>query len=192
MLKTFKLNIDETEDTGMEAISLVEYPAVEVDFLAFNKEQEIEQLFFNDEKHEIYGVVCLADTPIYRFNSTLGEHYIVFDKDTIKKMVLKYSKMNFNNNINIEHQGELVSGLTMIESFIKDVENGIDPVQFKNVNDGSWICRFKVENPDIWEKIKSKEVKGFSLEGFFKYDFSNQNKEDKSDWLDDLLNNINN
>lgn len=188
MLKTFKLNIDYTEDTGMEAISLVEYPAVEVDFLAFNKEHEIEQLFFNDEKHEIYGVVCLADTPIYRFNSTLGEHYIVFDKDTIKKMVLKYSKMNFNNNINIEHDGNLISGLTMIESFIKDSKNGIDPVQFKSVTDGSWICRFKVENPDIWEKIKSKEVRGFSLEGFFKY--GDEVKE--NDWIDELLDNINN
>lgn len=179
-LQIYKLLID-GDDLGMEAISLVEYPAVEVDFLAFNKQ---EHLYFNEEKHEIYGVVCLADTPIYRCNASKGEHYIVFTKDVIKKMILKYSKMNYNNNINIEHDGDLISGLTMIESFLKDEVNGINPIQFKNVPDGSWICRFKVENPEIWEKIKTKEIKGFSLEGFFKYE------ENKNDWLDNLLNDL--
>lgn len=175
----------------MDAISLVENPAVEVDFLAFEK---MESVKLSEEKREITGVVCLADTPIYRFNQTFGEHYILFDKDTIKAMVLKYSKLGQNNNVNIEHEGNLISGLTMVESYIKDSERGIAPVEFSAVPDGSWICTFKVENDDVWNQVKElKTLKGFSLQGLFQYgDEVKMSKEPTyEEWIEEIINNIN-
>ena len=188
MMKIYKVTIDDDEQVGMDAISLVKFPAVEVDFLALNKES-IELTRFNDEKREITGVVCLADTPIIRKNESLGVHYIMFEKDTIKKMMLKYFKMGRNNQVNIEHKGPMVDGLTMIESYVKDSERNVAPVEFKDVPDGSWIATFKVENDDVWAQIKEEhQLRGFSLQGLFYYNEVKMSSVDDYDaWLEDIL-----
>lgn len=190
-MKIFKLLVNDNDDTGMDAISLVEHPAVEVDFLAFDK---MELITFSDEKREITGPVCLADTPIYRFNMSLGDHYIIFTKDVIKSMMLKYFKNNLNNQVNIEHEGDMITGLTMIESYIKDSGRNVSPNEFKDIPDGSWIATFKVENDEVWNDIKKlKSLKGFSLQGLFQYgdevvDSPKKEEEQSYDeWLDELL-----
>lgn len=189
-MKIFKIKIDDDEQLGMDAISLVEFPAVEVDFLAFSKEHNIELTQFDEEKREITGVVCLADTPILRKNEQFGVHCILFDRDTIKKMMLRYFKNGLNNQVNIEHQGPMIEGLTMIESYIKDSERNIAPIEFKDVPDGSWIATFKVENDEVWDAIKEKHsLKGFSLQGWFGYgdEVKLSECEDYDTWLDDIL-----
>lgn len=189
MMKIFKVTIDDDEKLGMDAISLVEFPAVEVDFLAFNKEK-VELTKFDEEKREITGVVCLADTPILRKNDTYGIHCILFDRSTIKKMMLKYFKMGRNNQVNIEHQGPMIEGLTMIESYIKDSERNVAPVEFKDVPDGSWIATFKVENDDVWNQIKEDhKLRGFSLQGLFSYgdEVKLSEVDDYDTWLEDIL-----
>ena len=186
-MKVYKLDINTNDETGMNAIALVEFPAVEVDFLAFDK---MESIKLSDEKREITGVVCLADVPIYRYNPQLGEHYILFTKDLIKSMILKYFKMGLNNNVNIEHEGSLISGLTMIESYIKDSSRNISPVEFEAIPDGSWIATFKVENDDVWNQVKNmKTLKGFSLEGLFSYgqEVEMSKEESFEEWIDDIL-----
>ena len=87
-MKIYKIKIDD-EELGMDAISLVEFPAVEVDFLAFSKEQEHRMDFtkFNDKKKEITGVVCLADTPILRKNDTYGIHCILFEHHSLSSYI---------------------------------------------------------------------------------------------------------
>ena len=189
MMKIFKVTIDDDEQLGMDAISLVEFPAVEVDFLAFNKER-IDFTKFDDEKREITGVVCLADTPILRKNDTFGIHCILFDRPAIKKMMLRYFKKGFGNQVNIEHQGPMIDGLTMIESYVKDSERNIAPVEFKDVPDGSWLATFKVENDDVWNQIKEDhKLRGFSLQGLFSYgdEVKLSEAEDYDAWLEDIL-----
>lgn len=190
-MKVFKIQIDDNEMTGMNCISLVEQPAVEVDFLAFSKEQGQELCLtqFNEEKREITGVVCLADTPILRKNKEYGVHYILFEKDTIKKMMLKYFKNGFGNQVNIEHKGPFIEGVTMIESYIKDSNRNVSPIEFEAVPDGSWIATFKVENEDVWNKIKEEHsLKGFSLQGMFYYgECIEMSRDDYDTWLEDIL-----
>ena len=191
-MKIYKVRIDDDEKLGMDAISLVEFPAVEVDFLAFSKEQEkrVELTQFNDEKREITGVVCLADTPILRKNATYGIHCILFDKDTIKQMMLRYFKNGLGNQVNIEHKGPMIEGLTMIESYIKDSSRNVSPIEFQDVTDGSWIATFKVENDDVWNKIKEEHtLKGFSLQGWFSYgdEVKLSEVDDYDQWLEDIL-----
>lgn len=170
MLPIYNIQIDlMDEETGCYTISMVESPAVEVDFLAFEKDTPI-QLQLNSEKHVVTGIALRADYPIYRNNSRYGEHYVTFTKDTIKQIIEKYSKYGFNNLVNIEHnENNYVNDVVMVESYIIDKENGVNPTMFSEIEDGSWVVTFKVNNLNLWDKIKSGEVKGFSIEGMFKY-----------------------
>ena len=189
-MKIFKIKIDDDEQLGMDAISLVEFPAVEVDFLAFSKEQKMDFTQFDEEKREITGVVCLADTPILRKNKQFGLHYILFEKETIKKMMLRYFKNGLGNQVNIEHKGDMIEGLTMIESYIKDSNRNVSPIEFQDVPDGSWIATFKVENDEVWNAIKEKHsLRGFSLQGWFGYgdEVKLSECDDYDTWLEELV-----
>lgn len=164
----YNIQLPETEDGGMDAISLVELPAVERDFLVFNSQKERKMLFQDAEKHIITGIAILADTPIYRLDEDGTEYYVVFSKDTIRALVEKYFKDNLANVVNIEHnENEYVSDLVMIESYIVDKQRKICPIEFEDVPDGSWIVSYKVLNEDVWQKVKSGEIKGFSIQGLF-------------------------
>ena len=169
MLPIFNINIDPMDqETGCYTVSLVEFPAVEIDFLKFSKDEPI-QMLFSDDKHIVTGVALRADYPIYRNNRQYGEHYVVFTKETIRQIIEKYSKFGFNNLVNIEHnENNYVNEITMLESYIVDKERGLCPIEFGTVEDGSWIVSYKVNDLNLWNKIKSGEVKGFSIEGAFR------------------------
>ena len=187
-LKIYTLEIN-GEDTGMDAISFVESPAVEIDFLLFEQLKPI-QFQFDSSQYIATGVAILADTPIYRNNKVYGEHYIVFTREVIKKIVERYSKNNLLNSVNLQHRDDqFVDGVVMIESYFVNHERGIVPTEFSNVPDGSWIVSFKVNNRKVWDKMLEKELNGFSIQGWFGYgDEVNMNKELTFDeWIDELL-----
>jgi len=125
----------------------------------------------NEEKRIISGAIMLADSPIYRNDATNGEYYVVFTKDTIFKIVQKFFKKGFQSNVNLQHNAkDKVSNVTMFESFISDKDRGILPMKgFEDTPDGSWFGSFKVDDDNVWEMIKSGEIKGFSVEGIFEY-----------------------
>ena len=169
-MKLYDISIDPTDfETGLNAISLVENPAVEVDFLAFAKEESAVLQFADEERHIITGIALLADTPIYRIAPDGTEYYVRFTKDCIRQLVEKYFKFGLTNSVNIEHKdNQFVDGVTMLESYIIDKERGICPSEFTSAPDGSWVVSYKVSNLDVWNKIKSGEVKGFSVQGLFR------------------------
>lgn len=170
MKKLYDISIDPTDfETGLNAISLVENPAVEVDFLTFAKDESAVLQFADEERHIITGIALLADTPIYRTAPDGTEYYVRFTKDCIRNLVEKYFKFGLTNNVNIEHKdNQFVDGVTMLESYIIDKERGICPSEFTSTPDGSWVVSYKVNNLDVWSKIKSGEVKGFSVQGLFR------------------------
>jgi len=160
----YRVYIDDSVD-GMNMISLVKHPAVETDFLAFSKEDKpIESKFEADEEqHIVFGCAIRANFLIYRYDNERGEYYVTFDKQTIKDLVEKYAENNYFNNVNLNHEDN-TDGVYLTQMFIKDVENGIDPKGFEEIEDGSLFTAFKVNNDDVWEKVKSGEFKGFSIE----------------------------
>ena len=194
MRKIFYIVVNDEDSTGMNAISLVESPAVEHDFLCFSKEKQPVKMQFDDAKHIITGVVCLADTPIYRYSESLGEYWVVFTKDEIEKMVTKYSKMNLYNSVNLQHDDEqFVDGIYMVESYLTNKERGINPVEFSDVPDGSWVASYKVENDDLWNDIiNGDKLNGFSLQGMFELDekFMKQTPDEETfdEWLEKQIN----
>lgn len=175
----YKLSIKENEDavSGVEFTALVDAPAIERNFMAFNSAKKIE---FSVEQRVISGPLMIADMPIYRDNAEYGKHYIVFDAPTIKKIAIKLSKKGFQNNVNLMHDSNAtVEGVTMFEMFIKDSQRGIQAMKgFEDVPDGSLFGSFYVENDEVWNAIKAGSLKGFSVEGLFQYEIPKPTQEE--------------
>lgn len=124
----------------------------------------------NEQEQIISGPAMVADTLIYR-NDQNGEYNVFFSKDTIKQIALKFFKKDYQKNLNLFHDPALpLDGVTIFESFVSDKARGVEPMKdFKDLPDGTWFISAKIENPEVWAKIKSGEVKGFSVEGIFSY-----------------------
>lgn len=165
--RIFYIEVDDA--AGMDAISLVKYPAVERNFLCFEDEKAPVKMAFNADKQIITGVVALADTPIYRFTEGYGEYFVIFSKETIEKMVVKYSKDGLFNSVNLQHNDEkFVDGVYLFESYLVNKDRGILPTEFADIPEGSWICSFKIEDNKLWDEIvNGKDLNGFSLQGYF-------------------------
>tara|TARA_B100001094_G_scaffold7119_1_gene6372 strand:- start:13461 stop:14453 length:993 start_codon:yes stop_codon:yes gene_type:complete len=168
--KLIELIIDESADMfGVEAISVVKYPAIEENFVFFNNDF-LSLAKVDEEKKQLIGAVLIPDKKINRYDKETNEEYdVYFTKDTIKKAQSLFMSSLRNNNHTLEHQ-EQVDGLSVVESWIKEDEK-FDKSNlwgFKNMPVGTWFVQVSAEgNDDIWDKIKNKEVRGFSIEGWF-------------------------
>ena len=166
-MKIIELILDEEQDDiGVEAISIVESPAIESDFVAL-KNQEIKLAEVDKEKKILMGALLIPNKPIYR-NGSEGEYYIYFSKDTIVKASQMFLQNGNQSNSTLEHN-QALNGLTLVESWLiedkvhdKSVKYGMDlPL-------GTWMGSVKVNNEDVWnEYVKTNKVKGFSIEGYF-------------------------
>lgn len=160
---------------GLYTVSLVENPAFETEWLAFSKDKEeidFQRLMFSvmgDEmQRKVMVVICRADYPILRKKGN-ELIYVVFSKDVIKEMSQRFLANGFQNSVNIEHrENSFVEGVEMEQLFIKDINKGVDPQGFENIEDGSLFAVYKVNNDEVWEGIKSGVWKSVSLEGLFK------------------------
>lgn len=193
-MKVFYIKINDDFETGIDAISLVDFPAVERNFLCFSEEKQPVKMKFDNSKHIITGVVCLADTPIYRYDERMGEYYVVFSKETIQKMVEKFAKMDLFKSVNLQHDDkQFVDDVYMIESYITNKERGISPAEFSDIPDGSWIASYKIDNESLWDEIiNGDKLNGFSLQGMFELEekFSKQEPKEETfdEWLEKQLN----
>ena len=181
-----RLTIDGEED-GVNIISLVEFPAVERNFIQLSKEVK---LSLNEEKRELLGVALIPDFPIYRRDEQ-GEYYITFNAESIRKIAIDFYKKLNVNMADVEHTHNLENGITYFQSLIIDKGQGICPTAFKDLPDGTWIVGCKIDNDEVWNAVKSGEVKGFSIDGYFHAEPEKQEEkpEEKStiDSLDDLF-----
>ena len=163
MIKTYKAKILDDE-CGIQALSLVEHPAVLSKVERFAENDKI-QYFKDDLKHNITGLIIPADRPIYRNNGT-EEYYIVFEKDTIVDFATKMMKDGTMNFFNWEHSDDTINGISCIELFIKDSERGISPEGFADVEEGSLFGTCHISDDDVWEKIMDGSY-GISMECIF-------------------------
>jgi hypothetical protein len=165
-----ELIIDEqSERFGVEAISLVEFPAIEENWVFFNKDNFLSLAKLDEEKKTLVGAVLIPEKEIPRYDQELNEEYIVyFSKETIKQAQELFMSSLRNNNATFEHKVP-IEGLSVVESWIKEDEKYDKSSQFgfENMPLGTWFVKMKVNNDEVWEKVKNKEVKGFSIEGYF-------------------------
>ena len=166
-MKIVELILDDNEDlTGIEAISIVENPAIEEDFVAL-KSQELKLAEVDKEKKILLGALLVPNKPIYR-KSGEEEYYIYFTRDTVRKASQLYLQKGNQNNSTLEHQ-HTIKGLSLVESWIvEDEEKDKSRLYGLDVPVGTWMGAVKVNNDDIWDEyVKTGKVKGFSIEGYF-------------------------
>ena len=184
-LDTIELFIDENADNdGIEALSLVKFPATEENWVALNNHR-IEFKSIDDEKRIIIGLALVPDKLIYRRNGDY-EYNIKFSKETVKKAGQLYLKKLNNNNATLEHKTE-VDGVSVVESWI--VENPkMDKSAIYNLNatEGSWAVIMSIENDKVWQEIKDGTYLGISVEGYF----SDEQKLSAQSEQDELINKI--
>jgi hypothetical protein len=165
-MRIVELILDEEQEIGIEAISVVENPAIEEDFIAL-KSQEFKLAEVDKEKRILMGALLIPNKPIYRRNGE-DEYYIYFSKDTVLKASQMYLMQGKQNNSTLEHQYQ-INGLSLVESWI--VEDKVHDKSVKYGMDlplGTWVGAVKVNNEQIWnEFVKTGKVKGFSIEGYF-------------------------
>ena len=180
-MKIVELVLDlDDEQSGIEAISVVESPAIEENFIALNK-HEILLKEVDSEKRILMGAALVPNKQIYRRNDkTEEEYYIYFSEDTVRKASELFFKKSNHQNATLEHS-ENVEGTTIVESWI--VENSKQDksaIYGMDMPVGTWMVSMKIDNDEIYEKAKKGEVKGFSIEGYFadKYDLNTETLED--------------
>lgn len=159
-IKRYIANFDEQE-SYIEMMSIVDLPAVQEEFLAysdtsFSIDYKIENI--NDDERIINGVAMRADFPIARAG---GKVEVIFPKEEIKKFSLDFMKNKRTDKVDIQHSGNLIDGMYLFESLI--ISDKVKHSDFPNIEDGSWITSYKVDNDYTWNKIKSRELTGFSI-----------------------------
>ena len=168
-LYMLEISDDLSDDAEVQFVALVDRPAIQKNWNAFKNEQKFQ--IISEDKHIISGCAMLADTPIFRSDANFGDYYVAFSKDTIVKIVQKYFKKGYQNNVNLMHDpNQIETGVTMFESFISDKSRGIEPMKgFEDAPDGSWFVSMLVENDAVWQQVKEGKINGFSIEGIFNY-----------------------
>lgn len=165
-MRIVELILDEDSVAGIEAISIVENPAIEEDFIALNS-QEVQLAEVDKDKQILVGALLVPNKPIYRRKGD-DEYYIYFSKDTIRKAAEMYLIKGNQNNSTLEHHYKL-SGLSLVESWIVEDETHDKSRKYDmNVPVGTWMGVVKVNNSEVWNDfVKTGKVKGFSIEGYF-------------------------
>ena len=166
-LPLYEALINDLED-GIFAVSLVSTPATESNWQCFSKEEQMYSIE-NEEEHIITGVIMLANSPIFRRDDSGYEYNIVYKPETIKLMSEKMLKDMAHNQIDIEHNGNILPAGTvnLVEIYIKDSEKGISPNFLKDIPDGSLIGSYKIHDDVLWNMCKEGTLHGFSLAGWF-------------------------
>ena len=170
-IKKFKVGTD----SETYAISMVEEPAIEVDYVALAKQEEVEIKLSSDERHICYGPALIPNKDIYRNNGE-QEFYINFTEESIVKMSQDFMKEYRQKEVTLDHETD-AEEVYIVESWLVE-----DPYKDKanalgfDVPKNTWMIGMKVNNIDVWERVKAGELKGFSVESMISLEeFGKQN-----------------
>lgn len=178
-MKLYELLIDENDQilSGVNAISIVENPAIQSDFIALGDQKPVLLAEVNKDKQILMGAALIPERPIYRKDGD-EEYYVYFSKETIAKTAEAFFRNNNQNNATLEH-AEVLENMTVFESWIvEDPEYDKSKKYGLEVPEGTWMVSMKVDDKDVWDNyVKDNKVFGFSIEG----KFANVLRKEKSD-----------
>ena len=157
----------EDSEMGLKTVSLVSDPAIQINWIKFNKQSEIKLAIQNEDKRIIFTPVLIPNQLIYR--NIAGEEFnLMFDKETIEQVEQKWVKDNLSSTVDIEHSSKLIEGVTFFESVLLNNERFATAKGFEGLPEGTWFLTGKVESDEVWSKVKSGEINGVSIDGLFK------------------------
>ena len=170
---------DDSQELAIDAISLVTSPAIEQDFVYFGKEKN--NLTFakvDEEKRMLVSPALIPNKQIFRHDpNTDSDYYVFFSKETVRKASELYLKHNNHHKATYQHQ-DRVSGVLTVESWIKEGDMDKSKLYGYNLPNGTWFVKMKIENDELWNKIKEGELKGLSIEGYFTNKFEQMQKKE--------------
>lgn len=196
MIPVYEAVFKEGETQGIYALSVVENPAMEDLWVALSEQpQQIEFAKVDEDKRLLLGAALIPNKKIYR-NIDGNEFYITFSEQTIEKLAHEFFKNQANNNSSLEHEVKL-EGMSVVEGWIvEDPDNDKSNAYGKKYEKGTWVTMMKVDNDEMWEKVKSEEIKGFSIDavlGLTKLNLKSEiemTKEVKDSIVNDVLNGV--
>jgi len=169
---------DENQELAIDAISLVTDPAIEVDFIFFGKEKNnLTLAAVDEEKRMLVSPALIPNKNIYRYDASKDQdYYVYFSKETVRLASELYLRNNNHHKATYQHE-DRVSGVLTIESWIKEGEQDKSNLYGFDLPVGTWFVKMKIDNDDMWERIKSGELKGLSIEGYFVDKMETMNKD---------------
>jgi hypothetical protein len=190
-MRIVELIIQDDTD-GIDAVSVVDMPAIESNFVALASDIEIKLAEVDNEKRILMGAALIPNKQIYR-KFGKDEFYVFFSKETVKKASELFLKNGNQSNATLQHNSK-IDGMTVVESWI------IDDTEFDKSKKygfslpvGTWMISMKVDNEDVWQKVKAGEIKGFSIEGYFadkvQMQIQEQSDEDLINQIKQIINN---
>jgi len=187
-----ELYIDEEDkENGLDIISFVSAPAIEKDFMHFNS--EVDNFKFkstDEEKRIVTGACMIPNQEIVRLDAEGKPYFVFFTEETILKAQEVFAKYGKTKTTNLEHEDDTLQGATVVESWIvKDPSNDkSNALGFLNVAEGSWFVSYKVDNEELWAKVKNGEVSGFSIEGVFSKNIVKMSEEKTLEIIEKIVN----
>tara|TARA_R110000751_G_scaffold16777_5_gene52735 strand:- start:340 stop:927 length:588 start_codon:yes stop_codon:yes gene_type:complete len=163
-----ELIIDENnKELAIDAVSLVEFPAIESNWIFMSKDSNLSLAKVDEAKRLIIGAALIPNKLILRRDEGGNEYQVYFSEATIKQASELYLMSNNQSSATYEHR-EDINGITAVESWIvSDTKMDKSNIYGLNLPKGSWVLSMKIDNAEVWDKIINKEVKGYSIEGLF-------------------------
>jgi hypothetical protein len=177
IMKLYELIIKDEEIDEIFAVSLVQDPAIESNFVFFDKEKvQFERV--DNEKRIVAGPILIPNKKILRVDA-FGEAYeVFFSSETVEKLAHNYLKKKYNDSATLEHEDK-INGVSLIESWIKTTKMDKSSGYGLNLPMGTWVGLYKIDNDEIWEEyVKTGSVRGFSIEGVFEHELVKQSKQE--------------
>jgi len=163
-LPCFEITLEDDDRSGIQMVSLVTDPAIEVQGMYFNKQKSYEFKAVK-EQMKIVGPAMIPNKQIYRRDGDY-EYFVTFKPDVIKQLVEKFNRENNNRSINVDHTN------TQVNAYIEQNWIVEDPIYDKsklygfNLPKGSWFIEVKILDEKFWEEeVKNLGKYSFSIEG---------------------------
>ena len=164
-MKKYELKYTKGED-GVFCMSTVENPATKTQLVMFDDELKAME-FKDDEKRVIYSVAMRPNMLIPRKDINGEPAMVFYSEETVNDLQQNFFKNNSHNGATINHDKNVRKDMYAFESWIvQDPEKDKATSLGLQVQKGDWVLAQKVDNPEVWEDIKSGKLTGFSIEAY--------------------------
>ena len=170
-IKIYDVVISDEQD-GIYAFSLVSEPAIGIDFVKLSSEKQDVHLSFDDQKQVLRGPLVIPGIPIYRNGSgKRSPYYMRFSVDSALEMLRRATKTGALRNINIQHDGQFIDIANVYETWVIESkqDKAYDTYSHDDLPIGTVMMSAHVSNKNDWDKLKSSNIKGFSIEALLSF-----------------------
>lgn len=156
-----------TKENGLNILSMVETPAIEINYVKMEEEiNHIKMEVLDEEKNIVIAPALVPDMLIPRVHKGI-KYYISFDKETIEQSLIKMSAEQKDQNVDVNHSEKLINGAIVMEKFITHPNRVTQVKNFENLPIGTLFFTAKVTDEKLMSDIIAGKINGWSIDGFY-------------------------